>query len=683
MVLEEKQQEEVSPILSIAGTIASTAGWVHVDDGLRGPYYEHLVSREICLERPAVVPGERLLWPDASPLCIYRGRCGRCCSSQEIRQTGPILLSTFEDLDAEVGRLAVSYSLCKPCLLWLAEKAQEGEGRCELDKDEIKGTSVSVASSASLASSLQGKLASPKLFALLKRYSYPKVLHIKLDDRIVREGRRVEQTAAALDAHKLTFAWGEERRRKVKALAMKRRCEEEFDLASGEYVCGCTGDSSYEYYGSVSCSSACREATGIGLAEYPNGNSCFGRMSKGQGHTNKSHPKNKFQWADGRVYEGNMVKGSPHGKGCKSWPDGRIYEGLFVSGLEHGEGTLKWPDGSEYTGRFRFGRRDGPGSFIDEMGRKHKGNYKDEIALDGDQASPLRAQTRLPNSCPVALTSLVEMSLLALARCIDSDSGRSGLPSQRILKSVPLVLQPALANNCAEILSDLSQGLRNSYFRSGVALKDADEINLSNTRPYLTLFDTIQVHYFGSANVSLKRLILKSCGLDATSIRPLAGMDRLEELDVSWNPKVGKDGAEFLLESSSFSSLTSLSLAGCNLGPSGAANLSELLLLAGSAPLKRLDLGFNDLGPKGAQSLSKVLALSTTLEWLGLRMNGLGPAGARALSAGLLRNCGSLKVVEVADNRLGRAATCLLAASMKGSTPQVLQSFGTERSPCR
>ncbi len=58
------------------------------------------------------------------------------------------------------------------------------------------------------------------------------------------------------------------------------------------------------------------------------------------------------------------------------------------------------------------------------------------------------------------------------------------------------------------------------------------------------------------------------------------------------------------------------------------------------------------------------------------RANGLGQEGGTFLAAGLARNCGILKELVVADNRMGPRVATLVAASMRGGTSQCLRGFG-------
>lgn len=72
--------------------------------------------------------------------------------------------------------------------------------------------------------------------------------------------------------------------------------------------------------------------------------------------------------------------------------------------------------------------------------------------------------------------------------------------------------------------------------------------------------------------------------------------------------------------------------------------------------------------------------LSCRISWL-CRANGLGPEGGASLAAGLARNCGTLKELVVADNRMGPRVATLVAATMHGGTSQCLRGFGYRAAP--
>ena len=45
-----------------------------------------------------------------------------------------------------------------------------------------------------------------------------------------------------------------------------------------------------------------------------------------------------------------------HGYGIFNWADGRIYEGQYLEDKKEGEGILTWPDGRRYEGPWKAGK---------------------------------------------------------------------------------------------------------------------------------------------------------------------------------------------------------------------------------------------------------------------------------------------------------------------------------------
>ena len=39
--------------------------------------------------------------------------------------------------------------------------------------------------------------------------------------------------------------------------------------------------------------------------------------------------RGRYEWADGRSYEGDWMDGKKHGKGVYTWKDGKRYEGEY------------------------------------------------------------------------------------------------------------------------------------------------------------------------------------------------------------------------------------------------------------------------------------------------------------------------------------------------------------------
>ncbi len=77
----------------------------------------------------------------------------------------------------------------------------------------------------------------------------------------------------------------------------------------------------------------------------------------------------RYEWPDGRIFEGDFVDGQPHGEGVDTRPDGSRYEGDFAEGRRNGTGRLRLPDGSTYEGTFVDGARAGTGTYTSASGR--------------------------------------------------------------------------------------------------------------------------------------------------------------------------------------------------------------------------------------------------------------------------------------------------------------------------
>jgi hypothetical protein len=102
-----------------------------------------------------------------------------------------------------------------------------------------------------------------------------------------------------------------------------------------------------------------------------------GRIYEGDFLDDKFHGKGKFTWLDGDFYEGDFVDGKRTGKGKFTWPDGEIYEGDFVDGKYHGKGKLKFASGRIYEGDFVDGKRTGKGKITWPNGEIYEGDFVD------------------------------------------------------------------------------------------------------------------------------------------------------------------------------------------------------------------------------------------------------------------------------------------------------------------
>jgi hypothetical protein len=77
----------------------------------------------------------------------------------------------------------------------------------------------------------------------------------------------------------------------------------------------------------------------------------------------------RYEWPDGRRYEGAWRDGRPDGRGVETRTDGGRYAGEWRAGERHGFGTLTHTDGSRYQGEFHEGQRVGAGILEGPAGR--------------------------------------------------------------------------------------------------------------------------------------------------------------------------------------------------------------------------------------------------------------------------------------------------------------------------
>jgi hypothetical protein len=61
-----------------------------------------------------------------------------------------------------------------------------------------------------------------------------------------------------------------------------------------------------------------------------------------------------------------------NGEGKFEWPDGRKYEGGYKNDKKEGHGIFSWPDGRKFDGNWKNGRQDGEGKFYNPKNKKWK-----------------------------------------------------------------------------------------------------------------------------------------------------------------------------------------------------------------------------------------------------------------------------------------------------------------------
>ncbi|CAM9766533.1 unnamed protein product [Chrysoparadoxa australica] len=394
LVMEDDEEDEVWDIgwgdssiatdatpeaeLVIGGVQISVGGWVKVDDGCitgkdktKGVYYQRIATSSISVEEPEALKGSQgICWADGSTVCVYKGRCARCCKTDSMAGFGPTVL------EAKGGTVAFSYILCPGCLEWVSMRALEelnekaagipssSSALLKLAPDEIRGPHCIVPPTISHPSRWTGSLSlGDTLLGSSFARQFPKCLYSTLVP--AKEGRWEEQRALAAEAARCFEATGEIRRRMAKEIQMRMRCAQEFNMCGGDYLVWHAKDGTrIDYYGATKRG----KANGVGFVEHGKEWWCFGHFKNGSADTTKAHPEARCWWSNGDEYSGNMVKGRPHGRGVKVWQDGNRYEGEFAMGKEHGSGVMHWSDGSEHTGRFRHGLRDGTDTANNQAG---------------------------------------------------------------------------------------------------------------------------------------------------------------------------------------------------------------------------------------------------------------------------------------------------------------------------
>ena len=87
----------------------------------------------------------------------------------------------------------------------------------------------------------------------------------------------------------------------------------------------------------------------------------------------------KIEYADERVYEGDISNNAPHGTGKMKWPDNAIYNGGFCEGIVDGMGRMAYSNGDIYEGNWENGSRNGRGTMIYANSKyKYEGEWVDD-----------------------------------------------------------------------------------------------------------------------------------------------------------------------------------------------------------------------------------------------------------------------------------------------------------------
>jgi len=68
-----------------------------------------------------------------------------------------------------------------------------------------------------------------------------------------------------------------------------------------------------------------------------------------------------------------------HGRGRYEWADGRIYDGEYIDDLKDGEGTFHWADGRRFHGQWKDGKQHGVGVFRAAHGEQRTGQWREGV----------------------------------------------------------------------------------------------------------------------------------------------------------------------------------------------------------------------------------------------------------------------------------------------------------------
>lgn len=98
----------------------------------------------------------------------------------------------------------------------------------------------------------------------------------------------------------------------------------------------------------------------------------------------------RFEWVDGRKFQGCFSKGVMHGHGVYTWKDGRRYEGEYFQNKKHGQGVYTYSDGSKYSGAWENGLQHGLGRIIEPNSNfQRKGIWQEGKILEWQGVEPV------------------------------------------------------------------------------------------------------------------------------------------------------------------------------------------------------------------------------------------------------------------------------------------------------
>lgn len=113
--------------------------------------------------------------------------------------------------------------------------------------------------------------------------------------------------------------------------------------------------------------------TGQGKVTWANGDVYQGELLQ-----SRRHGQGEFTWANGQRYRGTWVSDVPQGKGSLKFASGNQYDGDVAQGLPHGTGRMVYASGDSFQGRFLQGKPDGSGTYRWANGQTYEGAWSND-----------------------------------------------------------------------------------------------------------------------------------------------------------------------------------------------------------------------------------------------------------------------------------------------------------------
>lgn len=103
-----------------------------------------------------------------------------------------------------------------------------------------------------------------------------------------------------------------------------------------------------------------------------------GWISTSDGERGRLKNTKTIHFANGDVYEGDLVDGKRAGQGKYTFANGDEYVGSFLENEMHGHGILTYANGDSYEGDFAYGKREGNGRIAYADGSTYEGKFQED-----------------------------------------------------------------------------------------------------------------------------------------------------------------------------------------------------------------------------------------------------------------------------------------------------------------